>query len=296
MVRSRENLHLIYIFLFLEAAFFLLQVQDGERYLEMFAFVPGRFFSGEIWRVITYQFMHGSALSLFFAMLILYIMGNALEEEWGSAGFVAFWALSVLGSAAVAVALAAPLIGSFFLSYSLLFAYAATYPEMTFYIFFVLPVKVKWLAWIALAILLIGIFTGSPTSIAAAGGAMLSMTWFWILHGRARYRAAPRPRAARAPAERPPIEGTDAGTADRNLALFDEVERTLRSDEIGARESLRRRIESTIVAGVNVCPPPDYKPLNPDRYCVRCEGFAECTARFMRLAEAEQLDHGAPRS
>jgi len=34
---------------------------------------------------------------------------------------------------------------------------------------------------------------------------------------------------------------------------------------------------------VNICPPVDYKPEDSDRYCVRCEGFAECTARHLRL-------------
>ena len=38
-----------------------------------------------------------------------------------------------------------------------------------------------------------------------------------------------------------------------------------------------------ITRGVNVCPPVDYKPENNDGYCIRCEGFAECSARYLRL-------------
>jgi hypothetical protein len=41
--------------------------------------------------------------------------------------------------------------------------------------------------------------------------------------------------------------------------------------------------EREIVRGVNICPPIDFKPEHSDRYCVRCEGFAECTARHLRL-------------
>jgi len=33
---------------------------------------------------------------------------------------------------------------------------------------------------------------------------------------------------------------------------------------------------------VNICPPADYKPENPDGYCIRCEGFAECSTRFLK--------------
>ena len=30
----------------------------------------------------------------------------------------------------------------------------------------------------------------------------------------------------------------------------------------------------------------DFKPEHPDRYCIRCEGFAECSARHLRLNRA----------
>ena len=38
-----------------------------------------------------------------------------------------------------------------------------------------------------------------------------------------------------------------------------------------------------VIAGVNICEPVDYKPEHSDRYCIRCEGFAECTARHLRI-------------
>jgi hypothetical protein len=41
--------------------------------------------------------------------------------------------------------------------------------------------------------------------------------------------------------------------------------------------------ERDTVPGVNVCPPADYKPENADGYCIRCDGFAECSARHLRL-------------
>ncbi|MGH9456711.1 MAG: rhomboid family intramembrane serine protease [Thermoanaerobaculia bacterium] len=283
MFKSRENIHVIYILLFLEAAFFVLQTQDPERYARFFAFVPDRFFAGEIWRLLTYQFIQSGLLGFFFSLLILYIMGNALEDQWGSADFVTFWALSIVGSAAVAVFLGSPLIGSFFLTYSLLFAYAATYPEMTFLIFFVLPVKVKWLAWIALAFLAFGVVRMQPASLAAAGGALVSMAYFWLRHGRYARGRVPRPKVV--VSQRPPIDAGDETRADRNLALFDRVEKTVATGTPEERERLRSEIEKTIVPGVNICPPPDYKPRAEDRYCIRCEGFSECTARFIRLAE-----------
>ncbi|HSN69341.1 MAG TPA: rhomboid family intramembrane serine protease [Thermoanaerobaculia bacterium] len=291
-MRSRENIHVIYVLLFLEAAFFVFQTQDPERYAEMFAFVPAAVLSGEVWRLLTYQFIHGGALSFFFSVLILYIMGNNLEEEWGTFDFVAFWVLSFLGSAAVGFALGSPLFGSFFLSYSLLFAYAATYPEMTFYIFFVLPVKVKWLAWIALVILGFGILMRSPTSLAAAGGAGASMLWFWMRHGRyATGRIAPRLRRAKPLTHvSPAVAASEEKRAEANLAMFGELQRTLESGDRSAIEATLARLDREKTPNVNICPPADFKPLAEDRFCAKCEGFAECSARLIRASTAGESD------
>jgi hypothetical protein len=48
--------------------------------------------------------------------------------------------------------------------------------------------------------------------------------------------------------------------------------------------------ERDLVRGVNICPPVDYKPEHSDRYCVRCEGFAECTARHLRLNRPKRIE------
>ena len=291
-MRSRENIHVIYVLLFLEAAFFIFQTQDPERYAEMFAFIPAAVLSGEVWRLLTYQFVHGGALSFFFSVLILYIMGNSLEEEWGTFDFVAFWVLSFLGSAAVGFMLGSPLFGSFFLTYSLLFAYGMTYPEMTFYIFFVLPVKVKWLAWIALAILGIGLLMLRPTSLAAAGGAAASMLWFWMRHGRhATGRITPRLRRAKPLTEvNPAVAASEEKRAETNVAMFGEVQRALESGDRSVIDAMIARLDQEKTPNVNICPPADFKPLAEDRFCAKCEGFAECSARLMRASTAGESD------
>jgi ferredoxin-like protein FixX len=51
------------------------------------------------------------------------------------------------------------------------------------------------------------------------------------------------------------------------------------------RQTLAESISQEVKPGVNICPPADYKPLNEDRYCVRCEGFAECSVRYLKLNE-----------
>lgn len=48
-------------------------------------------------------------------------------------------------------------------------------------------------------------------------------------------------------------------------------------------EALIARCEIDEVPGVNICPPSDSRPQAADGYCIRCEGFAQCSARYLRL-------------
>lgn len=282
----RENLHSLYILLFLNVAFYVFQTQDLERYVTLFSLERTALFQGQLWRLFTFQFIQGGALSLFFDLLILYIMGAALEELWGTWDFLAFYFLSLFGSAAVGLAFNYPLMGAFFLTYSLLFAYAHTYPEQTFLIFFVLPVKVKWIGWFAAGMLLLGVVTRSPASIAAVGGVVASFGWYWFRHGPARIVPRRVPAAFR-PA---PVDSAHEGLAEKNLTRFAEVKRALAEGTPEDRVKLTEAIRHDIIPGVNICPPADYKPEAEDRYCVRCEGFAECSVRYLKLNDPAKKD------
>ena len=83
MSARRENLNSIYVLLFLEIAFFVIQLQDPERYGSFFAFERSRVLQGEIWRLFTFQFVHSGLLSLFFGLLILYVMGTHHSSREG---------------------------------------------------------------------------------------------------------------------------------------------------------------------------------------------------------------------
>ncbi len=283
---SRENLHSLYILLFLNIAFYIFQTQDLEKYVALFSLDRAALFEGQIWRLFTYQFIQSGAIALFFDLLILYIMGAVLEELWGTWDFLAFYLFSLLGSASVGVAMNFPLMGAYFLTYSLLFAYAHTFPEQTFLIFFVIPVKVKWIAWFAAALLAIGIVTQSSASIAALGGVVLSFAWYWFRHGPARLL----PRRVPAAFRPVPMSEGNASLGETNLARFAELRRTLAEGTLQDGQKLAESISRDIKPGVNICPPADYKPEHEDRYCVRCEGFAECSVRYLKLNEPGAKD------
>ena len=284
MFRSRgENLRSVFVLLFLNVAFFLLEHQDREKYARLFSFDWDAVRGGQVWRLVTYQFTQPGAgimqaLSLFITLLLLYMMGTALEEEWGTLHFVTLFALSTLGSAAIAAMAGIPLLGTYFVYFTLLFVYAAAFPQQTFYLFGMVPIRVRVLAFFALAVLLAGVFRGGTANVAALGGAALAYAYYYVVQ---RVRVTFVVMTAPPPPEAPRVK-LDS-TVLHNAARHAGIKHALLSGSDTDVDRLISECERDTVVGVNICPPADYKPESADGYCIRCEGFAECSARHLRL-------------
>lgn len=287
MFRSRgENLRSVYILLFLNVAFFLLQRQDGEKFASLFTFNWSAVLHGQAWRLFSYQFVQASKIgtmsispliTLFLNLVLLSLMGMAVEEAWGTRHFLTLFGLSTLGSAAAAAYLGVPILGSYFINFSLLFVYAALNRDETFYLSTAIPVRVTFLAVIALGVLLVGVFFGSLSNIAALTGAAVSFLYYLSQRVRRAPAAAPSGFAPAA-AEADPLVAVT-----RNVVRVAAMKKALAAKSDSEIDRLIAASEKDVVAGVNICGPVDFKPEHSDRYCIRCEGFAECSARHLRL-------------
>ncbi|MGA7617585.1 MAG: rhomboid family intramembrane serine protease [Thermoanaerobaculia bacterium] len=286
MASRRENLHSIYVLLFAVIAFYILQRQDVQRYAELFAFVPQAVMQGEVWRLVTFQFLQGGLIFFFFELLILWYIGVVIEDAFGTFHFLMLFVVSSLGSAAAGFALGVPLLGVPVFTYTTLFVFAHMHPEQVFYIFGILPMKVKWLAWIAMALLGWGLIRFSPTSVSAVAGAAIGFGWYLLVDRSAMRSLVPR-RQYQGNTPLPPTRGDEA-MARRNLDRFGRIRHAIETGTREERERLSHEIEKEIVPGVNICPPADYKPENADQYCIHCEGFAECSVRYLKLNEPEE--------
>ena len=291
MFRSRgENLRSVYVLLFLNIAFFLLEHQDPEKYARLFRFEWRSVLGGEVWRAVTWQFTQAGsgwleALALFVTLLLLYMMGTALEEEWGTRHFIALFLLSTLTSAGVAAWLDVPLLGTYFVYYTLLFVYAAMFPQQTLYLFGAIPVRFRLIAVVALAALLYGVFRGGMANVAALVGAAVGFMYFLAL--RVRIVIVTTLQQSQVPVR------VDT-TAMTNAARYAAIKQGLASGSAAEAERLIAQCERDTVPGVNICPPADYKPEATDGYCIKCEGFAECSARYLRARLAAAPAAGVP--
>lgn len=288
--RRGENLHTIYIFLFLNVAFFFLEYQDAAKFSRLFTFDRDSFFSGQFWRILTYQFAQAGQgwsfipiyVVFFFTLIVTYMFGAALEEEWGSANFIVFFLVSSLATALIAAWLGIPLLGSYFVRSTLLFVYASAFPEQTLYLFAVIPIRVRWLAYIAAGMLIYGAVMGATANVPILGGAIVGYVYF-LLH------RLPVPVMAKESSDRPQSVSKDM-PAVRNAARFVAIKKAIANQNDADIDRLIAQCERDIVQGVNICPPADYKPEHHDGYCIRCEGFAECSARYLRLNRTKVAD------
>ncbi len=111
---------------------------------------------GQIWRLVTFLIYPPNTdfLWILISLYFYYMIGMQLERQWGAFRFNIYFLTGILGHiiAAGVVYFSTGLTGIFFpmttnyINLSLFFAFAASYPNMEFLVFFVLPVKAKWLA------------------------------------------------------------------------------------------------------------------------------------------------------
>ena len=284
MFRSRgENLRSTYVLLFLNIAFYLLQFQDEETFIRLFAFDRNAVMAGEVWRLFTYQFAQATRIgtwviwpgvTLLINLILLTMMGFSLEEEWGTLHFMRLYLLSTLATVVAAGYFGTPLAGSFFINFTLLFVYASLHRQQTLYLFFI-PIRITFLAMFSAGVLIVGVFLGSRPHLAALAGAVMGFVYY--LSQRAAVLAMAPGAAAIATDE------IVVRTATRNVARVAAMKKALTTASQPDIDRLIAAAEREVVTGVNICAPADYKPDHADRYCIRCDGFAECTARHLRL-------------
>ena len=134
----------------------------GQAFLYLFAYsgkldigrallIPARVLAGEWWRLLTFLFIPPSAslFFIFFALYVFYLMGGALEGHWGVFRYNVFLLTGYIATVAVSFLTPYQSANNIFIGGSVFLAFAALYPDFQFYIFFILPVKVKWLALLA---------------------------------------------------------------------------------------------------------------------------------------------------
>lgn len=110
--------------------------------------VPDLVLEGQYWRLFTFVVdpPFTNAIFAFFFWYMFYLMGTALEQQWGAFRYNAFLLIGYIVTVAAAFLVPGAVATNAFVQFSVFLAFAHLYPNFEIYVMFILPVKIKWLA------------------------------------------------------------------------------------------------------------------------------------------------------
>ena len=115
--------------------------------------------TGEVWRVITFALLppNSSVIFIIFSLYFYWMIGSVLETEWGAFKFNVFYLCGIIGT--IAAGFITGYATNYYLNMSLFLAFALLYPEFELRLFFAIPVKIKYLAFVDLVLFVIDLIT-----------------------------------------------------------------------------------------------------------------------------------------
>ena len=135
----------------------LLTQANNANALSFLTFNLNALLHGEVWRLVTFVFVpaYSSPFALLISLYFYYWIGSTLERQWGTAKFNLYYIsgalLTVLGVVLASLITGNPYLtaaGTGYVNLSMFFAFAFLFPDTTVLLFFILPVKMKWLAYL----------------------------------------------------------------------------------------------------------------------------------------------------
>ena len=175
---------------------------------------PAYILRGQVWRIISWVLIPptGSLISLLFLVLLYYSLGSALERTWGTFRYnvyifsgILFTVIAVFilyGVFYLIYGIELPLssiglISTNYITMSIFLAFASIYPDMEVLLYFILPIKMKWMAFVYVAMALYYFFTGSLATKVAIAASLLNFVIFF-LSSRNMKRFSPKEQARKA--------------------------------------------------------------------------------------------------
>jgi hypothetical protein len=120
-----------------------------------------------------------SPIWVVFALYLFYLMGNALESEWGEFRYNFFILVGWFATVAVSFIYPGNFSTNSYVLGSVFLAFAYLYPDFVIHLFFILPIKIKWLALIAWAGYGLTLIMGGWLDRLLVGAAILNFLLFF---------------------------------------------------------------------------------------------------------------------
>lgn len=203
---------------------------------------PALILRGQVWRLISWVLVPPTTdiISLLFLVLLYYSLGMALERTWGTfrynvyifsgilftviAVFVMYGVMYLTSSQQISTSIVG-LIGTNYITMSIFLAFSAIYPDMEVLLFFILPIKMKWMAFVYGAMAMFSFLTGGIAVKVAIGASLLNFIIFFLSSRNTRqFHPKERARKAKFHREKEAPRMTYAGGARHRCAVCGKTE------------------------------------------------------------------------
>lgn len=175
---------------------------------------PALIVRGQVWRLVSWVLIPPTRypISLLFLILLYYSLGTALERTWGTfrynvyifsgliftvLGVFILYAVYFFGFHVELPLSLAGMVSTNYITMSIFLAFAAIYPEMEVYLYFILPIKMKWMALVYAAMAVYYFIQGGLATRVAIAASLLNFVIFFLSSRNTR-RFGPREQARKA--------------------------------------------------------------------------------------------------
>lgn len=145
---------------------------------------------GQVWRVVTSQYLHANQMHIIFNMIGLYFLGRALERVWGNKKFFVIYTIAgvcgnlllMIGGLTNWISPDAPAVGASGCILGLLGAAAVMFPQAEVLVYFLFPVKIRTVAIIVAAGYLLNIYSRGSNyggDLCHMAGLAFGAWWAW---------------------------------------------------------------------------------------------------------------------
>ena len=158
---------------------YLMRFQTGMSFSSFLVFDRNLIFQGQVWRVLTFLFLppQGNIVLSAFMLYFYWMIGSALEREWGDFKFNLYYLFGFLG--AIVSGLITGYATAEYINLSLFLAFAILNPNYPVRLFFLIPIPVKFLAIVDGLYLILRIIRESWPGRVAIAFSLLNLLLFF---------------------------------------------------------------------------------------------------------------------
>lgn len=134
--------------------YFMTSIDPSAVLYQFLRFDKSAILHGQIWRLLTYIFIPGFSNIFSFAIMMFFYfqIGRILESNWGTLKFNLYYLTGILLADLCAMILPGGYATTYYLNLSLILAFASLYPDNQVLLFFIIPLRMKYLAWFYFAV------------------------------------------------------------------------------------------------------------------------------------------------